>query len=115
MKKNPEYYVIYNKYYKNRFGFHRRISSEFFSQTGGRISEFDSLIQINAKKINWDWRLLAAMVYQESQFLPNERSWAGAVGLMQLVPGTAREFGARNLTKPDENLNKLFMSQSSLN
>jgi len=104
MKKKPEYYVIYNKYYKNRFGFHRRISSEFFSQTGGRISEYDSLIQINAEKINWDWRLLAAMVYQESQFLPNEKSWAGAIGLMQLVPRTGREFGARDLFNPEQNL-----------
>ncbi len=104
MKKKADYYVIYNKYFKNRFDFRRWIGSEYFSQTGGKISPYDSLLQVNTKKINWDWRLLASLVYQESQFLPFKKSWAGAVGLMQLMPKTAREFGARNLLDPQENI-----------
>ena len=55
--------------------------------------------------MNWDWRLLASLVYQESQFLPYKKSWAGAVGLMQLMPKTAREFGAHDLLDPQENIN----------
>lgn len=59
----------------------------------GRISHFDSLFKEYALKINWDWRLLAALVYTESNFNPHAVSWAGARGLMQLMPSTARAFG----------------------
>ena len=54
--------------------------------------------------IQWDWRLLAALIYQESQFNPKEESWVGAQGLMQLVPGTAAEFGAKNILDPEQNI-----------
>ena len=41
----------------------------------------------------FDWRLLAAQCYQESTFDPNARSWAGASGLMQIMPKTAKHLG----------------------
>ena len=40
-----------------------------------------------------DWRLMAAQCYQESCFDPNARSWAGACGLMQIMPSTASHLG----------------------
>jgi len=55
----------------------------------GRISEYDALFQRNATSLGWDWRLLAAQCYQESGFDPKAVSWAGAKGLMQLMPATA--------------------------
>ncbi|MCC6599169.1 MAG: transglycosylase SLT domain-containing protein, partial [Crocinitomicaceae bacterium] len=58
-----------------------------------RISVYDSLFKKYAPEINWDWRLLAALVYQESRFNPNAESWSGAFGLMQLMPVTAKKFG----------------------
>jgi membrane-bound lytic murein transglycosylase F len=54
--------------------------------------------------LGWDWRLLASQVYQESRFNPKAKSWAGAVGLMQMLPETAREYGAKNLYDSYENL-----------
>ena len=54
--------------------------------------------------MGWDWRLLASQIYQESQFDPNARSWAGAGGLLQLMPATAREFGATRISDPKDNL-----------
>ncbi len=102
--KKPVYYVIYNKYYKNRANFRRRLRSRFFSFTGGSISKYDSLLKIYAKKLDWDWRLLAAQVYEESQFNPEAKSWAGAVGLMQLMPTTAKQYGAENRTDPNQSL-----------
>ena len=59
----------------------------------GRISHYEDLFRKYAPQINWDWRLLAALVYTESNFNPSAVSWAGAKGLMQLMPRTARVYG----------------------
>jgi membrane-bound lytic murein transglycosylase F len=48
--------------------------------------------------------LLAAQIYQESQFNPKAKSWMGAQGLMQLVPNTAGEFGAKQILDPEQNI-----------
>ena len=59
----------------------------------GKISHFDNLFKKYAKEINWDWRLLASLAYTESNFDTTVVSWAGAKGLMQLMPRTARAMG----------------------
>lgn len=51
-----------------------------------------------------DIALLEAVVHQESAFDPNAVSRAGAVGLMQLMPATARRFGVRDRFDPEQNL-----------
>jgi len=104
MKNRTEYYVIYNKYFKNRTAFRERAKSEYFSAVGGGISSYDSTIQAQAQRLNWDWRLLASQIFQESQFDSHAKSWSGAVGLMQLMPRTAAEFGAKNLYDPLESI-----------
>ena len=59
----------------------------------GKISHYDALFRRYAKEIGWDWRLLASLAYTESNFNPNVVSWAGAKGLMQLMPATSRLMG----------------------
>ena len=59
----------------------------------GIISQFDGLFTKYGQKIRWDWRLLAAQCYQESTFDPYAKSWAGACGLMQIMPSTASHLG----------------------
>ncbi|MFC2139408.1 transglycosylase SLT domain-containing protein [Bacteroidota bacterium] len=103
-KKKTEFYVIRNRYFKNRRAFKSRITSQYFSQTGGRLSEYDDLLKEYSKNIGWDWRLLAAMVYQESQFDPEAKSWVGASGLMQLMPATAAMYGVDSLYDPHQNV-----------
>ncbi|RMH68992.1 MAG: lytic transglycosylase F [Gemmatimonadetes bacterium] len=98
------YNVVYNKYYKNRRAFRQRLDSDYFAKISGRISKYDDLLKAKADELRWDWRLLAAQIYQESQFNPNARSWAGATGLMQLMPRTGRKFGARDLWDPRQNI-----------
>lgn len=104
MKKESDYYVIYNKYFKNMRDFRRRVKSEFFSINNNRISEYDPLIQKYAEKIGWDWRLLASLVYQESRFMPRATSWADAEGLMQIMPATADELGVQDRSDPEQSL-----------
>jgi len=104
MKKRNNYYAIYNKYFKNKKDFRRRVKSEFYSLNNAKISEYDELIQKYAAKIGWDWRLLSALIYQESRFEPEAASWAEAKGLMQLMPGTADDLGVEDRTDPEQSL-----------
>ena len=108
MKATVDFAVIYKKYFTNRYAFKKRITSEYFSNTGGGISKYDDLIKKYSELVGWDWRLSASLVYQESQFNPNTKSWAGAVGLMQLMPNTAKQFGITNLKNPEQNINGGF-------
>ncbi len=59
----------------------------------GRISHYDKLFKTYAKEIGWDWKLLASLAYTESNFDTAAVSWAGAKGLMQLMPYTAKVMG----------------------
>ena len=63
-----------------------------FDFSKGYISKYDNLFKKYAPNVGWDWRLMAAQAYQESRFKPNARSWDGARGLMQIMPGTARGY-----------------------
>jgi membrane-bound lytic murein transglycosylase F len=103
-RQSSDYYVIYNKYFKNSRDYKRRVKSDLYAPNSGKISEYDELIRDTGEDFGWDWRLLAAQIYQESQFDPKEKSWAGAIGLMQLMPKTAKSYGFTRLTVPETNL-----------
>lgn len=94
---------IYDKYFKNPRSVYIA-KSEYHSISGGKISRFDEEIKKNSKIIDWDWRLLASLIYQESQFRVNARSWVGAFGLMQLMPNTAKKYGVDSLSPPEEQI-----------
>lgn len=104
IKKAPTYMVIYNKYFKSPRTTMMRMNSDYSSLGGNKLSQFDMLIMEGAKKLNWDWRLLASIVYQESRFKVGDESWAGAQGLMQLMPQTAKRFGAKDVYDPVDNI-----------
>ena len=84
----------------------RRVFAPMLNRVGGVISHYDVHFQRYASQIRWDWRLLAAQCYQESTFDPQARSWAGACGLMQIMPGTADHLGlARSdIYDPEKNI-----------
>ena len=63
------------------------------SLSQGIISDYDALFKKYAPQIGWDWRLLASLAYKESNFDTTAVSWAGAKGLMQLMPSTAQAMG----------------------
>lgn len=67
--------------------------SPILSVREGKISHYDHLFKKYAQTINWDWRMLASLAYTESNFDTAAVSWAGAKGLMQLMPRTAHAMG----------------------
>jgi membrane-bound lytic murein transglycosylase F len=97
-------------------------SSPYFSMLKvkipkGAISPYDYLFKKYAPLINWDWRLLAAVAFHESRFDSSTTSWAGAAGLMQLMPRTAANFGLdrKSILDPELNIEAGVQYIKSLN
>jgi membrane-bound lytic murein transglycosylase F len=80
-------------------------NSEFLNSLNtGRVSKYDDLIREFSTNINWDWRLLASLICQESEFKPDVVSLRGAYGLMQIMPVTGRSFGIDITASPKNNI-----------
>ena len=68
------------------------------------ISPYDDLIKKNAKRIGWDWKMFAALIWCESRFRIQANSHRGAFGLMQMMPRTADRYEIEDLLDPQENI-----------
>ncbi len=98
----PEYSRL-----EERFFLHRTLNPMKMASNGVKarnISPYDDLLKKYAKDLGWDWRMLAAIVYQESKFSISSQSHRGAKGLMQVMPATGRRYGIEDLTDPENNL-----------
>ena len=84
----------------------RHVYSPMLNRSGGVISHYDRYFQMYAPMARIDWRLMAAQCYQESCFDPNAKSWAGACGLMQIMPVTADHLGLprSEMFNPEQNI-----------
>ena len=102
-KAKKENQKIYQNYFNNQ-----RIASffksDFFSVTGSRISPFDNEIRKYSQWIGWDWRLLASLIYEESNFRTGLVSSRNASGLMQLMPEIAAKFGMDSISGPAQQI-----------
>ena len=95
---------LYEKYFVDRQGYTERITDQYLTSETGKLSAYDDLLQQYADSVGWDWRLLASQTYQESRFDPRAQSWAGAKGLLQLMPGTAAQVGIQEIFDPEANV-----------
>ena len=84
----------------------RKVSAPILNASKGQISLYDDLFKRQSLSCGWDWRLLAAQAYQESAFDPQAVSFMGAMGLMQLMPATAKSVGVTE--------DELFLPQANL-
>lgn len=75
-----------------------------FTKLSSSTSNFDDIIEKASELYNLPVKLLKSVIKQESNFNPNAMSHAGASGLMQLMPETARGLGVKNIFDPKENI-----------
>ncbi len=113
--KKSKYTAIYNKYFEKS----KYFESEGFKKipSYNRISSYDEYFKKYAHIVGWDWRLLAAIAYKESKFDPNVVSWAGACGLMQIMPKTATSLGLteEEFHDPEKNIKASVQYLSKMN
>lgn len=95
--------VIHDRYYKRKQNFYAG-GPDDWQITGKSISGFDTIIRRESMAQGWDWRLISAIIHQESKFDPDAVSYAGAIGLMQLMPETAKSFGIVDVHDPEQNI-----------
>ncbi len=130
-KKNHTLAYALNQWFAKNFQTegYKAISKRYFEQSKratdiplpkisrGKISPFDQFFKKYSHEINWDWRLLAAVAFVESKFKPDEESWAGAKGLMQLMPRTAASVGiyGNEVYNPESNIQGAVKSIRALN
>jgi len=102
-KNTDDYAFLYNKYFRNSRS-SIIVNSTYYASSTGKVSKYDDLIKEFSDSIKWDWRLLASLICQESRFMPNVESGAGAYGLMQVMPHTGKGFGIDITSSPKNNL-----------
>jgi membrane-bound lytic murein transglycosylase F len=97
------YNITHKKYFEKPKTIAKRLQQRV-DRGDGQLSPYDDMVRQYAQEYNFDWRLVVAQMYQESRFDPQAKSWAGARGLMQVMPRTARELGIHNLRDPKQGL-----------
>jgi membrane-bound lytic murein transglycosylase F len=104
IKANGTFDDIYRGYYANVQIFDRFDVKKFHQRINTRLPKYETIIKKAAKQYSFDWRLIAAIIYQESHFNPRARSHRGVRGLMQLTNTTAQEMGITNRLEPEQSI-----------
>jgi membrane-bound lytic murein transglycosylase F len=102
-KKTGSFALLYAKYFRNARS-SSIVRSDLYALNTGKVSQYDDMIRQFSASINWDWRLLASLICQESHFNPTVESYTGAFGLMQIMPDTGKNFGIDITSSPENNI-----------
>lgn len=95
------YNVTYNKYFKNLKRAKKHHEDDTSHRTGDALSPYDDFVKKYSERYDFDYRLMVAQMHQESKFNPKAKSYAGAVGLFQVMPRTAKQMGFKNPAHPE--------------
>ncbi len=104
IKENGMLDETYEKYYGNAEVFDYVDLKKYHQRLETRLPKYKRIIKTASKKHGFDWRLIAALIYQESHFDPQARSYTGAEGLMQITKTTAKELGISDRRNPKESI-----------
>lgn len=91
---------VRRKYFERR-NLVAKAQQPYSTLNDGQISPYDEIVKAVAAEKGWDWRLISAIMYQESKFETWKESWAGAFGLFGFMPGTAEQYGITPASSPE--------------
>ena len=104
IKKDKILVHLLEKYYGNTGNLSYVGNCKFRLHVESRLPTYEHFFKAEADKHNIDWRLLAAIGYQESHWRPNVTSPTGVKGLMMLTSGTAKQLGIKDRTDPAQSI-----------
>ena len=104
MRKKPDFNILKKKYFEAQRDFKKRGKDQFYASETGTLSPYDPMVMKYSEQHAFDWRLVAAQIYQESRFDPKTKSWVGAQGLFQIMPATAKGLGIVDPTDPEQSI-----------
>jgi len=104
IKRDGTLKIMREKYFENPIFSTLLASSDYSSFRTEKLSPYDDQFKKGAAELGWDWRLIASIAFQESNFNPRTKSWVGAIGVMQVMPETGEYFGVTNLWDPKQNI-----------
>jgi len=95
---------IHKKYYRNVESFDYLDMKKFHERIETHLPVYRETIKMESEKYGFDWRIIAAVAYQESHFNPWAKSSTGVLGIMQVTLETANEMGITNRLNPEQSL-----------
>jgi membrane-bound lytic murein transglycosylase F len=104
LRRKPDFNVLRKKYFEAERSLKKERKDKFYASETGTLSPYDPLVRKYALLHGFDWRLVAAQIYQESHFDPSRKSWVGALGLFQIMPATAKGLGIKDPTDPEQSV-----------
>lgn len=104
VKKDGTFAKIYEKYFANVEIFDYVDLKKYHQRLNTRLPRYKDVIKHAAQRHGFDWRLIAATVYQESHFDPRAVSYTGVRGMMQLTLATANDMGITNRLDPAQSI-----------
>lgn len=98
------YNITRRKYFEKPKTIKKRLEQRVDRGDNNALSPYDDFAKQFAGQYHFDWRMIVAQMYQESRFDPNAKSWAGARGLMQVMPRTAKQLGVKDIKDPKQSV-----------
>lgn len=92
--------ILFKRYYENA----KWVRNPLTAAERKKLEQYRSFFQKYGEQYGFDWLLLAAQGYQESRLDQSTRSRSGAIGIMQLLPSTAKYVGISNIYDPENNI-----------
>ena len=104
LRRGPDFNVLRRKYFEAERTFRKARNDRFYAAETGTLSPYDPIVRRYSEQHAFDWRLVAAQIYQESHFDPQRKSWVGALGLFQIMPATAKGLGIGDPIDPEQSI-----------
>ncbi len=104
MKKTGELAHLIKRHYHHASKYQYSGTNTYLSKVRSRLPRYQKMFETAARENKLDWRLVAAVAYQESHWNPHAVSPTGVRGIMMLTNNTARQLGVVDRTDPKESI-----------